>query len=197
MFLFILVKFSWTVLDKWVTCAFTFWHSVEGSCKNEYSSESGSEVSLRKAIHRPMHTPLSLFTHSRMLRFRILSVMKMLQWTLVSCVFSNCVFVFFGLIPGSDIAGSHDWPIFNFWRSLPPLLRSGCSSWPSWLAVRQASLLSASSPVLVICCLYNCGPSDRGEVVSLRPVLGRCLLWVGVCSLHHLGFPGHLVPAPS
>ena len=34
-------------------------------------------------------------------------------------------------------------------------------------------------------------------MVALRPFLGRCLLWVRVCALHHRGFPGPLVPAPS
>ena len=62
------------ILDKWVTCAFTFWHIFEGSCENEYSSEFGSEVSLRKKLiyiytHTPQYIYIYIYTHTPHLSF--------------------------------------------------------------------------------------------------------------------------------
>ena len=80
--------------------------------------------------------------------------------------FLNSVFVFFGYISRSGIAGLYSSSILNFLRNIYSVSHSGCIYLHSPSIVYKGSLFYTSLPMLVICRFLANSHSDRYEVVA-------------------------------
>ena len=97
--------------------------------------------------------------------------------------FSSGLVVFIGSIPWSGIAKLCGGSVFNFLRSFHTIFHSVCTNLHSHQQCTKGSLLSASSPVLVIYGLFDNSRSDRCEMSS------RCTL---ICVSLMVSFVEHL-----
>ena len=75
------------------------------------------------------------------------------------------VFIFSGYIPRSRTAVSYGCSIFSFLRNLHIVFHSGCLNLHSHQQYK-GSLFSISSPMFVICRLFDDSHSDRCEMTS-------------------------------
>ena len=77
--------------------------------------------------------------------------------------FWNNVFIFFGCITRSGIAGSKGNFVFSFLTNLHTILHSGCTQFTFPPTVYKGSLFSTSSPIFVICVHF-----DDGHLTGVR-----------------------------